>query len=236
MRISADMRNRPTTLAVLLIAAIALSGCADSPSTPSAAPTPTATPSASPVADPSAASLVVAGAEVRVLDEDGDQIDALAYSSDPAEATEFFSEVFAAAPFVSEVVGDGNCAPDATIAMWGDGFKVVSWEPFHPLGQRFLISASIPDVGGIAVRTTSGVGVGEPIERLQADIPVEQRHPMVQFEGVGVDLVDYDTAEGEWLPQTSDEYGYTSYWGARAQGTNGVVSLLLAPTPFVDVC
>jgi hypothetical protein len=227
-----------SSVAVVLAACVALTGCSAA-SGPAPQPSRSVAPIESPepsIAPPEPAVLVIAGREVRVLDENGDQIDALPYTVEPAVATEFFSTLFEAPPVLTTQVTDENCTPNASIATWGDGLGVAYGEIFLPEGQRYMVSAKAGSVGGIAIHTPSGVGVGEPIERLHADIPVEQRAKPISFEGVTYDSANYDVAAGEWTPDNGTVTDVNPYWGAYARAEDGFVTRLQAPIYFVDSC
>jgi hypothetical protein len=227
------------SVAVAVAACIALAGCASGTGaagpkvSPSAAPVESPEPSAAP---PEAAVLVIAGSEVRVLDESGTQVDSLPYTAEPSVATDFFSALFEAPPVMTSQKSDENCLPNASIATWGDGLAVSYGEVFLPEGQRYLVSGKAASVGGVSIETPSGVSVGEPVEPLQAAIPVEQRAQSITHAGVTYDFVSYDVAVGEWLPDSSPEYDLNPYWGASALAQNGSVTLLQAPVHFFNAC
>jgi hypothetical protein len=227
------------SVAVAVAACIALAGCTSGADTagpkasPSTAPVETPEPSAAP---PEAAVLVIAGSEVRVLDESGTQVDALPYSVEPSVATDFFSALFEAPPVMTSQKSDESCLPNATIATWGEGLAVSYGELFLPQGQRYMVSGKAPSANGVSIATPSGVSVGEAVEPLQAAIPVEQRTQSITHEGITYDSVSYDIAMGEWLPASSPEYDINPYWGASALAQNGSVTLLQAPVHFVNAC
>jgi hypothetical protein len=229
------MMNHRTSLASVLLV-LALAGCATSaPEASAPTPTSTPTPAVEPVpAEPAA--LVIAGSDVRVLDAQGSQLDSLPYSSEPAVASAFFSELFGAEPVVSSIQSDGNCVPDGTVEVWDDGFRMAHGELILPEGQRFVVSGTAPEAHDIAMTTPNGATIGDPVDRLEADIPVEQRHEPRPHDGATFVQVDYDVVEGEWLPETSPDYSHTVYWGAKATGRDGVLDGLMAPTAFYDHC
>jgi hypothetical protein len=233
------IRERRVRLALvtMLSAALVTSGCSSAvPPVAEPSPIPSATPTATPDAEPSPHSLVIAGREARVLDEQGAQLDILPYSADPTAAIAFLSELLASPPVMSTLVNDQNCVGDATVAKWDDGLTLAYGDLFHPEGQRFLLSARVPSVREIIIATPSGVSVGDPIERLQVDIPVEQRQPTTNHEGVAYDSVAYDVAAGRWVPRDSPEYDTAPYWGASALGVDALVERLVAPVALIDAC
>jgi hypothetical protein len=179
---------------------------------------------------------VIAGSEIRVLDAQGSQLDSLPYSVEAAVASAFFTELFGAEPVVTTVESDGPCMPNATIELWDDAFRLAHGDMVLPEGQRVVVAADAAEAHGIALETPGGVAVGDPIDLLEADIPVELRNePVPHDDGVFVQ-VDYDIVEEERMPIGTWEAGQAVYWGAKATGEDSVVNGMVAPTMFVDHC
>jgi len=185
-----------------------------------------------PEATPAVSAIVVAGAEVRVLDESGAVIALLPYSA----ATAFLAEHLGSDPVITEEAGDGNCVGDTAVARWDDGLALAFGDLILPEGQKVYVRATAADVDGIAVETPQGVVVGESVELLKAQIPLEQQRPPVEQNGIVYDFVDYDVASGAPVAESDPEYYTGRYWGAHARGENGVVTLLGAPALYVDLC
>lgn len=228
-------------LAVASIAvALVLSGCAAQPSAGpgSPSPAPTSSPETEPVEDVALpAAVVVAGAEIRIVDDTGAVLEAFPYSSDPAVVLDSLTGVFAAPPVITEYPGDGHCSSDATVASWSDdGFTVLFDTPFFIDGQQFRVHATVPEVSGVEITTPTGVSVGDPIDLLEDAIPVEQRQDPVASGGVAYTFVDYDVAVGAWASPGSPEFGVDEYWGAQAVGVDGSVGELNAAVVLVDQC
>lgn len=80
------------------------------------------------------------------------------------------------------------------------------------------------------------IAVGAPVDALQSFIPVEQRRPTVESNGIVYDSIDYDVAAGITVPDDDPDYYTGQYWGAHARGENGVVVFLGAPSLHVDLC
>jgi len=183
------------------------------------------------------AAVVVAGAEMRIIDETGEVVEAFPYSGDPKTVVESLTGVFASPPTITEHPGDGNCYSDATVASWSDdGFTMLFDTPFIIEAQKFQIHATVPEVNGVEITTPTGVSVGDPIDLLQEAIPVEQRQEPVASGGVTYTFVDYDVAVGAWASPGSPEFGVGEYWGAQAVGLDGSVGELNAAVVLVDQC
>jgi hypothetical protein len=160
--------------AVLMIA-----GCAAAPSAqdfettrPTGTPTPTTT---TPPPEPGPpATIVIAASQVWVEDADGETIGAVDYAAGGAEVVALMTTALG----TPTVVDDDECI-DGTIYLWPDyeGFRVAvsSETPAAPY-SGVLVSAKVADVGGVAIESEPGFGVGDDITALAASLPPAQNH------------------------------------------------------------
>jgi hypothetical protein len=226
-----------TAMAVVAVAAVStLVGCAATGpdrGPVSSTPAPEATASEAP---PLPSALVIAGTEVRVLDEKGTQLDSLPYSVAPASAIAFFTEMLDEEPVVETLQSPENCLQSGTFATWDDALVLGYGWRFLPEGQQFTVTARAVTAAGITLQTPSGVTVGASIAPLQEEIPTEQRHPTMDGPTGAFDRVDYDVAAGQWSEPGSQESDTLAYWGATAQAVDDAVSILHAPVNYVFLC
>jgi outer membrane murein-binding lipoprotein Lpp len=233
--------RQPRILAAAAVAVLLLSGCA-SASTPAAVESEPASESAAPVEEaPEEAEitrLIVGGATLSALDEDGADEWALSYADAPATVIAQLSTLFGAEPVVTTREGDASCTAAATLATW-EGFVLRYDTILLPGGQLFEVTATAPTVGGIEITTPTGVAVGAPVTELTADLPPERVGEPSDYEGASYQWVDVDVAAGAYTAPTDPAYGHPDtpeYWGAKARAKNGAVDLLVAPAHFVNFC
>lgn len=215
-------------------ATLLLGGCA-----PAAPPAPPATSSvaSTPVAGPVVTTVAIGATAIELRDEQS-TLATLPYAGDPAAAVAALTDAFGAEPVLSHRESDLNCVPEAEVVTWADGFVLRHQipEPNLPAGQLFEVDSSTASVGDVAVVSSTGVAVGDPLDALTVGVPPERIGPLWEVDGGTVQFVDFEVGSGAYVAPDSPDYGSFDYWGAVGGSTDGVVDRLFAPTIFVNLC
>ena len=230
------MRDRRLIWAAVPLLAVLIAGCATAaPVAEPPAATPTTTPTAEPAPVPSV--MVVGARGITVLDDAEAVLGELMYSEPGETAIEFLTAVFEAPAVITHRESDFNCVSAADVATWEGYFtlnyNIDGWTPGGQLTYASVIAPASPN--GLALQTTSGFGVGDPVAAVLAGQPGVGADSM-EFEGHTYDYVHYEVAEGMYLPASDPNFGLEPYWGALALGVDGVVTGLHSPVPYVDLC
>ena len=182
--------------------------------------------------------LVVGGAALSALDENGANEWSLSYTDEPAAVITQLSGLFGSEPVVTTREGDASCTAAATLATW-EGFVLRYDTIMLPGGQLYEVTTTAPTVGGIEITTPTGVAIAAPVGDLTAGLPPERVGEPSDYEGASYQWVDFDVAAGAYTSPTDPAYGHPDtpeYWGAKARAKNGAIDLFVAPTQFVNFC
>lgn len=183
MRSSAQRRG---LVALLLVAALALTGCtAQEPASPTATtgaegpltrPKPSQTPKSTPVSPPApegadVRDVVVTATAIEVRDENGELVASYDYFQPTEEVVAGLSSAFGAAPVSSPYPGGNHDGP-GTNHEWG-GFRLVDTDApgQAPHFSNHHVSVATQLEGGVRISTTDGIMVGDDATALEAAHP-----------------------------------------------------------------
>ena len=223
------------SLAIIVVAAVSMTGCANAAPGPAETIAAPVAPSATPEPDPVPESIAIAGLSFSILFDSGQPAE-FEYASDPASAIEALTTAFGADPEVT-VYDEVSCGAPFTATAW-DGFSVFSDSDGLPPGQQFRVFAekSVP----LPVAASDGSVLGEDNAAVIA--ATEDRFVSTwESKGEGSAYVYFDVQDLTANEELYDDSGPVSdsddgrfAWGGKTYSKGGIVQRISAPELYID--
>lgn len=156
-------------IAVATALALSLSGCAaddkggaSSDPTPSTSASNTTAMSSTPTPTASASAIVVGMTGLTVLDASGAVLEELSYSTPGIDVAGRLAKIFGVDPVITDAPGNNEMWPSRNYDWSGFTLHDEMRDPAKVVWYDYYVRVEVASVGGIQVRTTAGVHVGDP--------------------------------------------------------------------------